>query len=138
MRGGLRVLLVASLTACGGNPIVPPPPVVQVAGTYALQTITGQDLPWTLAEGSTSKTEYIGGRVTLAENLTFERMVFRRFTSHGTATEDTMRQSGTYTKTDSGAVTLRFSFALATPNAGQVVEDTLSVFFSGDAWTFVK
>lgn len=128
MRRGAVVLLMASLTACTDNPIDPGPEPVVVVGVYALQTIKGNPLPWTLAQGSTSKTEITGGAITLTPNLTFSRVTHRRITDQNGVAESIISQSGAYTRTDSGAVTLAIGGQAVT---GQVQGKTFTVSFAG-------
>lgn len=132
----LALLLVA---ACGKDPVEPDPfKPVEVAGTYALQTIKGEALPWTLAEGATSKTEYTGASLVLRANLTFTRTTHHRVTSGASVSETVGVVDGTYTKNDTtGAVVLSF---VGTPIPATVEGKTLTVSFAGccEPWVFQR
>ena len=108
MRSQCAVLIVAGLVACQGSesPVVTPgPQPVVVVGDYALQAVKDQPLPWTLAEGPTSKTEYTGGNIVLRADKTYSRVTHIRYTI-ASVMESVATEAGTYAQTDEGAVTL--------------------------------
>lgn len=124
MRRILAVLLTATsivLAGCGKDAIGP----AQVAGTYTLQTVNGQPLPYTLGEDATSKTEILSQTFTLNVDATYSWVTTDRLTDNGQVTTDTDTSTGTYTVRGS-TITIR-----------DVEGGSLDVMLTGDTLTMI-
>ena len=104
----IRALALAALLVAACDDPAAPEDVValSISGTFELRTIKGQPLPWTLAQGATSRTEITAGQIVLAADSTFSRVTHRRITDQNGVAESVIIQSGTYSRSDSGTVDL--------------------------------
>ena len=101
----MRQLAVAALaaltiTACGDDPVSPD----NIAGTYQLNTINGQPLPFTLIEDGADRLELIAGTIVLRSNSTFTDSTTLRLTSGTTVETEPTVAAGTYS-IDDGIIT---------------------------------
>ena len=93
----IRQLAVAALaaltiTACGDDPVGPD----SIAGTYQLNTINGQPLPFTLIEDGSDRLELIAGTIVLRSNSTFTDSTTLRLTSGTTVQTEPTVATGTF------------------------------------------
>lgn len=143
MRFLTAVLLVASLTACKDNPIVPPGPA-GITGTYTLTQIKGEPLPWVFARhlDGTPSEEYTGGTLVLREDMTFtETRNLRQRNSSGVVVGTVVQTlAGTYTKNDEGAVRLTVTnLGVAFGYDCQVEGKTLTLMLDvASPWVYVR
>lgn len=94
----VALAVIVAVAACKA-PIGPGP--ATIAGTYELQTIKGEALPWTFARhpnGSPSE-EFTGGSIVLRTDSTFTWTTNARVTSSsGTVTQMDNTLAGTFSK----------------------------------------
>ena len=144
MRGqnwGMNRIVVYSLFSlllwsCGGEgtPTTPtststPTPIT---GTYTLQSVNGQSLPWAIEAGVL----YTAGSVTLNQDMTCSRSITATVTEGGTVVTMTVASQGIYTHTN-GAVTLTWTDDGSTDSAS-IVSSQLTLTGDGDILIFRK
>jgi hypothetical protein len=118
---------------CGGGdssttPITPTP----ITGTYTLQSVNGQSLPWVIEAG----VEITAGSVTLNQDMTCSRSITATATDGGTSMTITTTGEGTYTHTN-GAVTVTWAEDGST-DSGSIVSSQLTLTAEGDVLIFRK
>jgi hypothetical protein len=133
------IILILS-QGCGGgdSPTTPTTPTpTNITGTYTLQSVNGQSLPyvlvvetahvygWTLTAGST----------TLNQDMTASSSATVTVTDSGTSSTTTVTDIGTYTHTN-GAITV--TWASSTPDSGSIVGSKLTLTDDGDVYIFQK
>ncbi len=101
IRRVVLAFLAFGLVACGDNGIGPE----DVAGTYTLQTINGDPLPWVSFQTGADKIEVTAGSVTLNADMTCSVSTTGRGTLSGNVTTFTETHVCTYTLIE-GAITL--------------------------------
>ena len=132
MRKFLAVMVAAgsiALVGCGKDAVGPE----DVAGTYALQTVNGQQLPFTLSEDATLKVEMLASAITLYSDMTYDWTLTERSTADGEITTTTDSFPGTYslrgstiTLTDQeGSIDAHLSGDTMTMNIGGILGLTL-------------
>ena len=97
----ILAFLAFGLVACGDDGMGPE----DVAGTYTLETIDGNPLPWVTFETGADKIEITGGSVTLNADMTCSVSTTARVTFSGNVTTNTETHVCTYTIID-GDITL--------------------------------
>ena len=98
MRKLLAVLIgIAIMAACGDST---GPSETNISGTYELQTINGQNLPFTLLIVGTYQLEIAAGSVTINANGTYEESTTVREIDGSSTTTTTETSSGTWTRTN--------------------------------------
>ncbi len=118
--------LVLGVTACGGDGTGPE----SVTGTYRLQTIDGDPLPFVVFEIGAEKIEIAAGSVTLNEDMTCSNIgTFRITTSSGNVTTNALIELCTYS-IDGEALTLT-SVADTTDTSGSIVGSALTLTNAG-------
>ena len=120
--------LVLGLVACGDDVIGPE----DIAGTYTLQSVNGQSLPWALEAG----VEVTAGGITLNQSMTCSRSLTAMLTDGGTVATVTQTDVGTYTFV-TGAVTLTWASDGST-DSGSIVGSQLTLTPDGDVLIFRK
>ena len=120
--------LVLGLVACGDDVIGPE----DIAGTYTLQSVNGQSLPW----GPGSRGGGHGGEQTLNQSMTCSRILTAMLTDGGTVVTVTETDVGTYTFVN-GAVTLTWASDGST-DSGSIVGSQLTLTPDGDILIFRK
>ena len=115
-------LLVLGLVACGDDVIGPE----DIAGTYTLQSVNGQSLPWVLEAGI----EVTAGSVTINENMTCSRSLTATLTDGGTVVTVTNTDEGTYTFVN-GAIMFAWDSDGST-DSGSIVGSRLTLSADGD------
>jgi len=93
--------LVLGLVACGDDVIGPE----DIAGTYTLQSVNGQSLPWVILQvGDTYSMLVTAGSITINKSMTCSRSLTVTETDGGTVTTTTDTEVCTYTFVN-GAIT---------------------------------
>ena len=95
------------------------------AGTWQLQTVNGQALPFTLETGVGFKLELTGESMTLLETGSVSMMTMFRVTDAGVVSTESIPDSGSYTVNGS-TITFTFSSDGSTPQA-TVTGDTMTL-----------
>ena len=93
MRNALMISIVTLSVACIGGGIVGSS---TVTGAYALSTINGSPLPYTMSGSGTTKTEIVGDTIFLYEGFTFAETKSSRTTLNGAATTASHTETGSY------------------------------------------
>ena len=142
MRGqnwGMNRIVVYSLFSlllwsCGGEgaPTTPTSTSTPITGTYTLQSVNGQSLPWAIEAG----VEVTAGSVTLNQDMTCSRSITATMTEGGTVATTTVASQGIYTHTN-GAVTLTWTDDGSTDSAS-IVSSQLTLTSAGDVLIFRK
>ena len=114
--------LVLGLVACGDDVIGPE----DIAGTYTLQSVNGQSLPWVLEAGI----EATAGSVTINQNMTCSRSLTATLTDGGTVVTVTNTDEGTYTFVN-GAIMFAWDSDGST-DSGSIVGSQLTLSADGD------
>jgi hypothetical protein len=97
MRKLLMAGLALSLLACDDDDDEPAGPEDSVAGTYALISISSQNVPTTVFQDATTQIEVLSGSLTLTATNTWTGSINTRTTTSGVPLEETLTASGTFT-----------------------------------------
>ena len=134
MRFTSLALLALMLVACGGDdPQGPTPP--SIFGTYAVETIDGEPLPYTSVDLPDLTVEVLNASYRLNSDMTWSLEAALRETRLGEVTTETTTETGTFVQ-NGDALEL-------TDSDGEVYSGTLSgeiltVIFAGLSWVAVK
>lgn len=105
MRFVRLVLTAAVFAGCGGDSATGPG---SITGTYELQTVDGDPLPYVVVQIGADRLEITGGRITLnADNTFSDRLEFRLVEDGETTDPDPETVTGTYQASGS-SVTLTY------------------------------
>ncbi len=91
----LLLSLVPVLAACGDQSPSQPTPVT-LAGTWALQSVNDEGLPYVVLEAGSNKLEITAGQLVLAIDRTFIQRTTTRTTTSGMAKTETQQAEGAY------------------------------------------
>lgn len=82
-----------------------------ISGTWNLQTVAGQALPWTIGQGTDSRTEFVSSTLVINANGNYTRDLRQRTTyTDGRVVDFGGPVAGTFTgSVDTGPITLRFN-----------------------------
>jgi urease beta subunit len=89
----LMLALLLPLTACGDGPSEP---AAQVSGSYHLQTINGQPLPFILEQAGANRLEMVSSTITFEADGRFTDVALLRLTQAGEVQEVADTLAGTY------------------------------------------
>lgn len=120
------LLVLATALACGGDSAGPK---TAIAGTWRLQTINGQPLPFVREEPGSSKIELTSDVYTLADNGAFTKLMSVRVTTNGQVSTTTISETGTYVL-DGTAVTVHYN-TTATSVTGSWQGNTIAIAAEG-------
>ena len=133
IRRTLTTLLILGTAACGEDGLS----LEDIVGTYTLQTIDGEALPWTAPQtGGTSTLEITAGHVNLDALRTCTNNITYRETADGDVTTETVIDPCQYTFVD-GILTMTFPTTERALNAS-IVGSLLSYSTSGNLFVFGK
>ena len=119
--------LVLGLVACGDDVIGPE----DIAGTYTLQSIDGQTLPWVILQvGNTYSMEIMAGSITINQTMTCSRSLTATLTDGGTVVTITETDVCTYTFVN-GAIMFTWDSDGST-DSGSIVGSQLTLTADGD------
>ena len=121
-------LLVLGLVACGDDVIGPE----DIAGTYTLQSINGQSLPW----GPEAGVEITAGSITINKSMTCSRSLTGTATDGGTVVTVTDTEVCTCTFVN-GVITFTWDSDGST-DSGSIVGSQLTLTPDGDVLIFRK
>lgn len=131
----LTVAVVAAI-ACGGSggPTTPTP--ASVAGTWNLQSVNGQGLPYILVQSGANKVEWTADQLLVGAGGTFTQTSTFRVTTNGQVATQTAGDAGTYTLTGTNVT---FVFASdGSSGAGTLSGKTLTVSETGLSLVYEK
>lgn len=134
MRRLLSLALALTIVGCGGDDSTTEPTNSSIAGTWALQTINGAPLPFTLATVP-AKIELVSATAVINANGTWTSSSQTRTTINGQATTTTENDNGTYTISGS-TIALRSSDG--TVESGTISGSTFTQVESGFTFVFKK
>jgi hypothetical protein len=120
-------LLVLGLVACGDDVIGPE----DIAGTYTLQSVNGQSLPW-----GEAGLEVTAGSITINQSMTCSRSLTGTATDGGTVVTVTDTEVCTCTFVN-GVITFTWDSDGST-DSGSIVGSQLTVTVDGDVLIFRK
>ena len=92
MKRVMIALAFVSLVACSGDMTGSS----TVTGSYVLQNINGQALPYTISGSGANKTEVLDDEYTFHEGGTYSRTAHSRVTVGGVASNTTLDDAGNY------------------------------------------
>ena len=119
--------LVLGLVACGDDVIGPE----DIAGTYTLQSIDGQTLPWVILQvGNTYSMEIMAGSITINQTMTCSRSITATLTDASTVVTITETDGCTYTFVN-GAIMFTWDSDGST-ESGAIVGSQLTLNAGGD------
>jgi len=119
--------LVLGLVACGDDIVGPE----DIAGTYTLQSIDGQTLPWVILQvGNTYSMEIMAGSITINQTMTCSRSLTATLTDGGTVVTITETDVCTYTFVN-GAIMFTWDSDGST-ESGSIVGSQLTLTADGD------
>jgi hypothetical protein len=109
----LAAVLLLVAAACSKSDSPTNPASASLAGTFALRTIDGSALPYTMQSGTTSMT-ITSDALTVADGGTWSESGAYRQTSNGTTSNQTIADGGTWVR--SGA-SVTFTSTMQNPGA---------------------
>ncbi len=119
----LLLSLLPVLAACGDKSPSEQTPVT-LAGTWALQRVNGEGLPYVVLEAGSSKLEITAGQLVLAVDRTFIQRTNTRTTTSGMVKTEVQQAEGAYAlHGDSLALT----YLDATTAPGKVNGNTITI-----------
>jgi hypothetical protein len=133
-----RVLTCFSLfvaASCGGSDSTSPG-TAGITGSYALQTVNGAPLPFTVLQIGSDRIEVLNETVTLSDNGTFTQQGSLRITENGAVSTDSYTEAGSYTRNGT-ALNLVFG-SDGTTGTGTISENTITVGISGVSLVYRK
>jgi len=136
MRRLIPLVALAVAVACGSDSTTQPT-VASLAGTWTLQSVNGQPLPFTLTQTGTDKLELLSDVVTATSNGTYTEVVQFRTTINGQSTTTSDSDVGTFT-VNGTAVTLSSSATGNITGALSNNNNTLTLTEEGYVWLFTK
>ena len=101
----IRVALTVFAIACGGSDTTTPA-LPSAVGTWNLSTINGTALPFTVDQTGSSRSEVIGGSLSIVAGGSFTFSVTGREIVNGVVSTGSSSAAGTFT-TNGTAITLR-------------------------------
>jgi len=131
----LACLLLVAAAACRSDGPTDHTPV-SLAGTWRLQTVNGNGLPFVLPQTVVDKMEVISDELTVAASGTFTRVTQIRVTESGQVSTDPVEDAGSYTLNGT-AVTFTFASDGST-GTGSLSGNSLSVAAGGLAFVYRK
>ena len=131
----LACLLLVAVAACRSDGPTDHTPV-SLAGTWRLQTVNGNGLPFVVPQTVVDKMEVTSDALTVAASGTFTQETQIRTTESGQVTTETVEDAGSYTLNGT-AVTFTYDSDGAT-GTGSVSGNTLTVAVGGLALVYRK
>lgn len=131
-----KILIACSLavTACGGD--ATSPGSASVAGSYALQTVNGDPLPYIVLQIGADKIEVLNETVTLLDGGTFTQQGSLRVTESGVVSVQSYVDAGSYVRTGTA---LAFEFnSDGSTGTGTISGNTITVGVSGLSLVYRK
>ena len=122
----------------GDSPTTTTPTPTPITGTYTLQSVNGQSLPWVLQaeDADYMGVEVTAGSITLNQDMTCSSSLTLTVTDGGTVTTTTDTDVGTYTHTN-GAVTMTWVSDGLT-DSGSLISSQITLTADGDVLIFGK
>lgn len=127
------LLIVAA--ACGSDGPTQPTST-SVAGTWSLQTINGNGLPYVVAQTGADKVELISDVITAVASGSFTQITQVRITQNGQTSTQSIPDAGSFSLNGT-AVTFTFNSDGST-GTGSVSGNTLTVTDDGFAYVYKK
>ncbi|MHB1073119.1 MAG: hypothetical protein ACYC3Q_09890 [Gemmatimonadaceae bacterium] len=129
--------LAISLAACG-NDSATGPSSNAVSGTYALQTVNGNPLPFTFTDPQSGTTVSLQSDVfVFSANGTWTETAVARYTDQtGAVQTETLNESGTYQKNGT-AITLRYS-DFTNAGTGTIESNSLVLVLPGYSYSYTR
>ena len=126
-------LLALAAAACSSDSSGPD---VSVVGTWQLQTVNGQALPYVVAQSGSDKIEVTSDVLTVAEGGAFTEITTIRVTSGGTVTTQSIPDAGSYSV---NGTAVNFTFQSdGSSGTGTLSESTLTVATQGVSLVYKK
>ena len=126
------VLTGVLLTACGGDAFSPE----NVSGTYNLETISGNPLPFSMTDASGITGTTTAGSIILNANGTMSISTTVTITIAGTTTTNTFGGSGTFELV--APSTIRFTASDGETTSGTLDGDRITIIGEGDSFVYRK
>ena len=130
MRKCAVVSLLFVLAACGSS--TEPEPIW---GTYNLQTVEGQPLPYVLIQDEAGMLDITAGYMWLSSDMTFSRALTFRATVDGVVTTYTEYRTGTF-RVSGSSLTLWPAIGIGSVT-GSFVDRTLAITYQGTLYVYV-
>jgi hypothetical protein len=132
----LALTLATVLAACGGSDKSTAPTTASVAGVWNLQTVNGNNLPYTVIAVGSDHIEVTSDVITASSNGTFSQVTTLRVTQSGQTQTQNQPDSGTWSLNGT-AVTFTFQSDGST-GTGSLSGNTLTVTEGGLALVYKK
>ncbi len=132
----LPVVLLVVATGCGGSSAPTTPTPASVAGTWNLQTINGQSLPFVIAQTGTNQEEIASDQLLVGSGGTFTETTVVKLTVNGQVSEETLGDAGSYSLNGT-AVTFVFA-SDGSSGTGTLTGNTLTVAEGGYSEVYKK
>ena len=131
--GRLAIASLFAVLACGSDSTSPGN---SVAGTYTLRTVNGANLPFTIFQFGSDKTEIISESVVLTEAGRFTQTGTLRVTTSGIANTVPYSDAGSYTLNGTAGT---FTFdSDGSSGTGTIVNGTITVAYAGNSFVYRK
>jgi len=131
------ILLILS-QGCGGGDSPTTPTPAQITGTYTLQSVNGQSLPFVIQVETAALygITVTAGSTTLNQDMTASSSVTATYTDGATSTTTTVQDLGAYTYTG-GAITVTW-VSDGDSDSGSIVGSKLTLTDDGNVFLFQK
>ena len=93
---GTFAATVVATTACGGDSSTGPS--ITTAGSYSLQSVNSQQLPYVILDDANGKFEILADTYAISGNGTYTGQTLVRSTINAEVQTDTLSSNGTYTR----------------------------------------
>ena len=134
LRRLIPLVALSVAVACGSDSTTQPT-TASLAGTWTLQSVNGNPLPFTLQTSGTDRLDLLSDVVTASANGTYTEVLQFRPTINGQSTTQSQSDAGTFT-VNGTAVTL--SSNQAGNITGALTGHTLTLTEEGFVWVFAK
>jgi hypothetical protein len=132
--GRLAIASLFAALACGSDSTSPDGG--SVAGAYTLRTVNGANLPFTILQFGSDRTEIISETVVLTEAGRFTQTGTLRVTTSGIANTVPYSDAGSYTLNGTAGT---FTFdSDGSSGTGTIVDGTITVAYAGNSFVYRK
>jgi hypothetical protein len=137
MRFAPLFVLALAIVACGGDDFEGPPsqPPPSILGTYTIQTVDGEPLPWKSVDFPDLTVEVLSATITLDSDQSWSLIATLRETRLGEVTTDATTTTGTFVQSGED---LLLTDDDGETYSGTVNDGTLTFVFAGFTWVAVK
>lgn len=129
------VLLATFVLACGGDATAPD--AATFAGTYALETVNGQKLPYVYIQTGNNSVTILNDRLTIADGGSWSETANVRVSTNGVVTTQTIAAGGSWARAGNQLALVNGANG-KTDYAGTFARDRMDLAGEGLVFVFTK